>query len=92
MNSKTRIVPMVEVGSTVHLRDLETKEVEAYTLTAPGDANIRHNRISTVTPIGHAIYGRGPGEIVEFDAPGGTIAMEIVDVEPMPPPSFARDG
>jgi transcription elongation GreA/GreB family factor len=83
---------MVEVGSTVHLRDLETKEVETYTLAAPGDANIRHNRISTLTPIGHAIYGRGPGEIVEFDAPGGTIAMEIVDVEPMPPPSLARDG
>ncbi|WP_442483290.1 GreA/GreB family elongation factor [Aeoliella sp. SH292] len=92
MNSRTRFAPIVEVGSTVHLRDLQTKEVEAYTLTAPGDANIRHNRISTLTPIGHAIYGRGAGEIIEFDAPGGTIAIEIVEVEPMPPPSSARDG
>lgn len=92
MRTNTRFAPIVEVGSTVHLRDLETNEMETYTLTAPGDANIRHNYISTMTPIGRAIYGRSPGEIVEFDAPGGTIALEIMDVEPTPSLQFARDG
>jgi transcription elongation factor GreA len=92
MNTRTCFAPNVGIGSVVHLRDLESREKETYTLTGPGDANIRHNCISTMTPIGRAIYGRSPGEIVEFDAPGGTIAVEIVAVEPSDPLQFARDG
>lgn len=81
MNTRTCFAPSVGIGSIVHLRDLETHEKETYTLTRPGDANIRHSCISTMTPIGRAIYGRRPGEIVEFDAPSGTIAVEILAVE-----------
>jgi transcription elongation factor GreA len=92
MNAQTHFAPSVGVGSTVYLRDLESDEQEMYTLTGPGDANIRHNCISTMTPIGRAIYGRRPGEIVEFEAPGGTIVVEIVAIESKPPLQLARDG
>lgn len=92
MNTQTHFAPSVGVGSTVHLRDLESHEMETYTLTGPGDANIRHNCVSTMSPIGRAIYGRQPGEIVEFDAPGGTISVEIMAIEAPPPMQLARDG
>jgi transcription elongation factor GreA len=92
MRTQTRFAPSVGIGSTVYLRDLASHEQETYTLTGPGDADIRQNCISTMTPIGRALYGRRPGEVVEFEAPGGTIAVEIVAVEPSPQLQLARDG
>ena len=71
MKLQTEIAQTVSIGSTVHIRDLELNEREMYTLTRPGEADIRLNRISTLSPIGRAIYGRRPGEFVEVEAPGG---------------------
>lgn len=72
----------VTIGSTVTVRDLETGEREVYTLTPPGQADIAHNRISSVTPIAHAIYGRRAGDEVEVAAPGGAVRLIIESVQP----------
>jgi transcription elongation GreA/GreB family factor len=92
MNLQTYSVPRVGVGSIVSIRDLQSQEVEMYTLTSPNDADIRQNCISTMTPIGRALYGRRTGDIVEFEAPAGTIAVEIEAVESNRELQFARDG
>ena len=63
----------VITGSTVAVRDLDTAEVDVYTLVPPGQADIATNRISITTPVAHAIYGCKPGDEVEVTAPGGTI-------------------
>lgn len=91
MKSHTLSAPSVGVGTTVHIRDLDSHETEFYTLTGPGEADIRQNSISTMTPIGRALYGRRPGEVVEFEAPGGLVAIEILAVEPSSH-MLARDG
>lgn len=92
MNLQTDFAPTVTLGSTVHIRDIETDEREVYTLTRPSDADIRHNRISTVSPIGRALYGQQPGHIVEVEAPGGIFLVEIEDVEDTPELQYPRDG
>ena len=83
---------MVSLGSTVHIRDIETNEREMYTLTKPSDADIRRNRISSLSPIARALYGQTPGDIVEVQAPGGTFLVEIEAVHGMPELQLARDG
>lgn len=70
----------VTIGSTVTVRDVETGEREVYTLVRPGQADIANNRISSVTPFAHALYGRSAGEEVLVDAPGGEIRMIIESV------------
>lgn len=70
----------VELGATVHICDLRTGEREEYTLVPPDDADILRHRISTFSPIGRALFGRRVGEIVEVDAPAGTIAIQIEHV------------
>lgn len=67
----------VSLDSTVEIRDLHSDEVEAYTLVHPDHANIRHNRISTFTPIGKALFGRRVGDEVEVEAPGGAMRFRI---------------
>ncbi len=92
MRTQTRFAPSVGIGSTVYIRDLASHEQETYTLTEPGDADIRQDYISTMSPIGRALYGRRPGEIVMYQAPGGTITFEIAAVEPSPQLQLARNG
>jgi transcription elongation GreA/GreB family factor len=76
--------PMVTIGSTVSVRDLDSRDVEVYTLVPPGQADIAANRISSMTPLAHAIYGARPGDEVEVTAPGGVIRLLIESVRPQP--------
>ena len=70
-----------ELGSTVQILDLRTRELEEYTLVTPGNADFWLNRISTMTPLGRALYGRKVGEIVEVEAPGGAFPVRIELIE-----------
>lgn len=77
----------VTIGSTVTVRDLDTGEREVYTLTPPGQADITNNRISSLTPVAHAIYGRRAGDEVEVAAPGGAVRLLIESVQPEESPN-----
>jgi hypothetical protein len=70
----------VDFGSTVAICDLHTNEREEYTVVPPDDADIRHHRISSFSPMGRALWGRRAGEIVEVAAPAGTFTVRIEDV------------
>ncbi len=72
----------VTLNSTVTVRDLDSGDVEVYTLVPPGQADIAANRISSVTPLAHAIYGARPGDEVEVAAPGGVIRLLVESVCP----------
>ena len=66
---------LVAVGSRVHIRDIESGERDVYTVTRPRDADINRNYISTLSPIGRALYGERAGHIVEVLAPGGVFLV-----------------
>ena len=70
----------VTMNSTVRLRDLDTDEIETYTLVYPGKANIAQNRLSVLAPVGTAILGYCVGDVVNWDTPGGTRRLRIEQV------------
>lgn len=80
MNVQGLLEEVVAIGSTVAVRDLESNEVEVYTLVPPNRADISLNRISSLTPVAHALYGRHVGETVEVSAPAGAIQLRIVSI------------
>ncbi len=57
---------VVTMNSTVRFRDLDTGEVETYTLVYPGFADISENRLSILSPFGMAILGCREGDTVEL--------------------------
>jgi transcription elongation factor GreA len=71
----------VRIGSTVTIRDIETKEEERYTIVGPAEANPSVGRISQKSPIGAALLGRRKKEKVKVETPGGTIAFQIMNIE-----------
>jgi transcription elongation GreA/GreB family factor len=70
----------VSMWSTVAVRDLETHEVDIYTLVPPDRADIGLNRISSLTPVAHAQHGRRAGDVVDVVAPAGVFQLEICSI------------
>jgi transcription elongation factor GreA len=72
-------------GVLVTVRPDEDEEEETYLLAASKEE--RFDGVRTVTadsPLGSALLGRGVGERVSYDAPGGTFGCRIVRLEPRP--------
>jgi regulator of nucleoside diphosphate kinase len=71
---------VVAMNSTVWFRDLDSDEIEKYTLVYPAEADVVRDRISVLAPIGTALLGYRTGDIVQWRVPSGTRRFEIVDV------------
>lgn len=71
---------VVTMNSTVVLRDLETDEVETYTLVYPNHANIARNRLSVLAPVGTAILGYHVGDVVRWRVPAGDRRLRVDEV------------
>ena len=72
----------VELGSVIQLRDLASGEDLHYSLVDPTEANLAQGKLSVASPVGQALLGKEPGQVVEVAAPVGTFRYQIVGIEP----------
>jgi transcription elongation factor GreA len=70
----------VAPGSVVAIRYEGDDEVERYLVGSIEEQAEGINVVSPGSPLGQALLGRAPGETVEYQAPGGTLRVEIVAV------------
>jgi len=71
---------MVEVGSLVTVRE-DGQETE-YLVATPENRVPGQPLASPSGPLGRALLGARPGDRVQYQAPGGTLAVEVVSVRP----------
>jgi transcription elongation factor GreA len=70
----------IEVGDVVEVRESGSDEVQAYVLVAGGPGvRVDDAWISDRSPLGKALVGSRRGDVVEVQAPAGSISYEIVD-------------
>ena len=70
----------VDTGSVVSIRYQGDDEVERYLV---GSIEEEHGDVSVVSPsspLGKALLGHKAGDTVEFEAPGGMLKVEIVEI------------
>lgn len=67
--------------STVTIYNHNTDKEVKYTLVSKDEANFKENKISIDSPIGKALLGSAPGEVVEVDVPAGKLKLEIKKIE-----------
>jgi transcription elongation factor GreA len=72
---------LVEIGSKVLLRNLNTGSELAYILVRPGEVNPAQGLISFQSPVGKALLLHQAGEEVEVEAPSGVVRFQILRVE-----------
>ncbi len=70
----------VAPGTVVSIRYEGDEEVERYLVGSIEEQTEGVSVVSPASPLGQALLGRGPGETVEYEAPGGTLRVEIVAV------------
>ncbi len=71
----------VALGSTVTLRyDGDEDETQAFFVGSIEERQGDLPVISPTSPLGQVLVGRAAGEAVEYQAPGGTLKVHIVDV------------
>ena len=71
---------VVGLGCTVKVRDVEFDEIDVFAIVGSQEANPMEKRISDDSPFGKAMLGKAVGDIVDVEAPAGTIQFEILDV------------
>jgi transcription elongation factor GreA len=70
----------VTAGSVVSLRYEGDEDVERYLVGSIEERRPDVSVISPNSPLGHALMGHGPGETVQYEAPGGKLSVEIVGI------------
>jgi transcription elongation GreA/GreB family factor len=69
---------VVRIGSRVRIRDADGDA--EFSVVEPEDADAVAERVSASSPLGRALLGRHVGDEVRFRAPGGVLAVTVVNV------------
>ncbi|MEN3953072.1 transcription elongation factor GreA [Iodidimonas sp. SYSU 1G8] len=70
----------VKFGATVTLVDVDTDEERTYQIVGEVEADIKSGLLSINSPLARALIGKSEGEEVDFSAPGGHRAYEVLKV------------
>ncbi len=63
----------------------EDGTARTYRLVGPDELDVAAGLISVDAPLGRALLGRGPGDVVRVERPAGTAELEVVLVSWCPP-------
>jgi transcription elongation factor GreA len=78
---KTTSEDIVNIGKTVKVRFLESKEVKEFYLVGSIEADPKTRKISVASPIGKAMINHAEGDTVEVKTETGRIfSIEIVEI------------
>ena len=71
----------VKFGATVTVVDIETDQEKTYQIVGEVEANIKEGRLSVSSPLARALIGKSAGDEIDFNAPGGQRAYEILEIK-----------
>ena len=70
----------VGVGTKVKLYDMEFDEEVEYSIVGSLESNPNKGLISNESPIGKSLMGRKVGDVVDVEAPAGSIKMKVLKI------------
>ena len=70
----------VVFGATVKIVNEDTDEENTYQIVGEFESDLEKKKISNVSPIGRALFGKEKGDSIEVDTPSGTRYYEILSI------------
>jgi len=58
-------------GRTAEVLDEDSGTVQTWTIVGPTEADAAQGKLSAQSPVGRALLGRAPGDVVKVQTPGG---------------------
>jgi transcription elongation factor GreA len=71
----------VGLGTRVTLQDMQGGDMLQYHIVGSTEADPTDHRLSNESPVGRAIMGRRPGDVVNVVVPKGTTKLKIITIE-----------
>jgi transcription elongation factor GreA len=71
----------VGVGTKVTLQDMKRGDVLQYSVVGSAEANPAQKKLSNESPVGRAIMGHVPGDVVEVTVPQGVMRLKVITIE-----------
>ena len=71
----------VHFGSKVVVRDIDLGDEYSYTIKGAKESDALEGKISNTSPLGQALIGHKKGDMIEVEAPAGTIKYEILEIK-----------
>ena len=71
----------VQIGNTVRVLDKEFDEKVDYIIVGSTEVNLAENKISNESPLGRALLGAKRNQVVEVEAPAGTLKYKILSIK-----------
>ena len=71
----------INVGCKVKLLDMEYNEEMEFYIVGSTEANSLQNKISNESPVGHALMGRGVGDVVDVETQAGVIQYKVLEIQ-----------
>lgn len=73
---------VVEPGTVVEVRMDDDPDTTSYLVGSIEEQHDDFDVLSTGSPLGQALLGHAPGEVVSYDGPRRTFQVEVVSVRP----------
>jgi len=80
IDPKTLSGSTVKFGATVTVIDEDTEKEAVYKIVGDQEADVALGKISISSPIARGLIGKGEGDVVEVNTPGGGRSWEIMKV------------
>ena len=70
----------VAVGTKVKIYDMDFEEEVSYEIVGSTEASPDQNKISDESPLGRALIGAKPEEVVTVESPNGEYQVKILEI------------
>lgn len=70
----------VNILSTVKVLNKKFNKEVSYTIVTEKEADLKLNKISSLSPIGKSLLGKKIGDVVDVQVPAGLIQFEVLDI------------
>lgn len=70
----------VGVGTTVTVENIDLQKEMSFQIVGSAESDPKENRISNESPVGAGLLGHRQGDVVDIQAPGGTIRLRVVAI------------
>ncbi len=71
----------INVGSRVKLLDMEYDDEVEYYIVGSSEANSLQGKISNESPVGAALIGHRPGDIVDVETQAGKLQFKVLEIK-----------
>ena len=70
----------IHIGSTVLVENIKLGKNFKYKIVGSNGSNPREGKISDESPVGKALIGAKPGDVVEVETPAGTTGFKVLEI------------